>query len=166
MKRILIAGAAISTLFLLAVGPLSGAAASTTLIKVQCGIRLTDQIPPGRTTLGPPGSGGSQFGTTSCGKPLGKGVAATSFTTTPTSANTGVVSGAYTQFFARGTVHGKFKLTFTASMTGSVSYVGGATIAGGTGRFAGAKGHAGLTCSSPDGGIHTSCTEKIKLTRL
>lgn len=109
---------------------------------------------------------GTKFGTARCTGVLSKGVERVTFKALPTSPTAGTVTGAYKQYYDRGTVHGTFELTFSIAPTGAVTYSGGGTVDGGTGAYRRVRGTVTkLTCSSPDGGVHTSCTARVTLTR-
>jgi hypothetical protein len=135
--------------------------------KPTCGLKLTEQIPNGETAVNPADTQGSHVGTVACGKLLGTGLAWTAFTVSAS----GDLVGTFKQYFATGSLRGKFDLvpddsnppgttTFAAS-----SYTGTLTVTGGTGVYQAAKGAGKITCRSADS-IHLSCTEHLKLTRL
>jgi hypothetical protein len=111
-------------------------------------------------TLAPPGASGEDFGTVDCPSAFGKGVQHDTLTVTPTSPTTATVIGPFKQFFDTGTIHGTVKLTASATSEGVVTYRGVAKLSGGTGAYRHVKGSAKVECTSPDGGTHTTCTEK------
>jgi hypothetical protein len=118
-------------------------------------------------TLAPPGaSSGEDFGTVDCASVFGKGVQHDTLTVTATSPTTATLTGSFKQFFDTGTIHGTVKLTGSANSAGVLSYTGVAKVSGGTGAYKHVRGSARLECSSPDGGTHTTCTEKATLTHL
>jgi hypothetical protein len=121
-------------------------------VEVTCTLQLQ--------TLAAPGDSGEDFGTVDCPSAFGKGVQHDTLTVTPTSATTATVTGPFKQFFDTGTVRGTVKLTASATSAGVVTYKGLAKISGGTGTYKHVKGSAKIECSSPDGGTHTTCTEK------
>ena len=151
----LVVGVVVAALALLA-GSASGA---KVVKKTTCTFHLVGVSPPTAVR-------GEDFGTVSCKKVYGKGVQHDTYTTTTTSPTTGTVKGRYKDFFNKGTTHGKFNIAFSAAPTGVVTYTGTATIDGGTGKFKHSKGTAKVTCTSPDGGVHTNCVDKVKLTHL
>ena len=76
------------------------------------------------------------------------------------------MTGAYKQYYDRGTVYGAFQMDFTIAPTGAVTYSGSGTINGGTGAYRRTRGTVPeLECTSPDRGVHTSCTASVTLTR-
>jgi hypothetical protein len=115
-------------------------------------------------TLAPSGAGGEDFGTVDCGSVFGKGVLHDTLTVTPTSPTTAKVTGPFKQFFDTGTIHGTVNLTASATSAGVVTYTGVARVSGGTGAYKRFKGSAKVECSSPDGGTHTTCTERATRT--
>jgi hypothetical protein len=73
-------------------------------------------------------------------------------------------------YFHTGAIHGQFKLipqegSFNGSNFNEVDWLGTLTILGGTGTYQGAKGTGTMKCKTLDG-IHTTCTDKLKLTKL
>jgi hypothetical protein len=115
-------------------------------------------------TLAPPGTSGEDFGTVDCASFFGKGVQHDTLTVTPTSASTAMVTGPFKQFFDAGTIHGTVKFTAGATSDGGVTYNGAAKISGGSGAYDDVRGSARLKCRSADGGTHTTCTVKTRLT--
>ena len=133
-----------------------------------CGLKLAEQIPNGETAINPADTQGSDVGTVKCGKLLGSGLASMAFTV-PDSGN---LVGTFKQYFATGSMHGKFMLVPDATDTppatttfAASSYTGTLTLTGGTGTYQLAKGTGTITCHSADS-IHMSCLEHLKLTRL
>jgi hypothetical protein len=115
-------------------------------------------------TLAPPGTSGEDFGTVDCASFFGKGVQHDMLTVTPTSPTTATATGPFKQFFDSGTIHGTVKFTASATSDGGVTYNGVAKISGGTGAYKDVRGSAKLKCRSADGGTHTTCTVKARLT--
>jgi hypothetical protein len=73
-------------------------------------------------------------------------------------------------YFLTGTLDGKYVLTpqegnFSPTTFTETDYLGTLTITGGTGAYKGAKGTGTMTCTTPDG-IHTTCTDKLKLKKI
>ena len=132
--------------------------------KATCKTNTGITVAQGDSSVTPPVSQGSEYGTSVCGKVLGRGVQADTFNV-PLS---GDDLAKYTMFFPTGTIHGKYDLT---PQEGSFSnfdesdYVGTLTILGGTGAYQGAKGIGTMTCTSLDG-IHTTCTDHLKFKAL
>jgi hypothetical protein len=95
-----------------------------------------------------------------CGKPLGAGVQADRFTV-PASGDT---VAKFTLYFATGSLHGTYDLTPQEGALNfmSVAYQGTVKVDGGTGAFQGITGTGALRCKTPDG-IHTNCTDRLKL---
>ena len=132
-------------------------------VATACTTNVGIMIDPGATELTPPVSAGHEYGSAKCGAVLGRGVQGDTFTV-PDSGDT---LATFTMYFRDGSIRGKYDLTpqdgsfnFT-----TVDYLGTMTVDGGSGSFFGAKGAGTMTCQSPDG-IHTSCTDKLKLTKL
>jgi len=135
-------------------------------VTVACTTSVAVMIAPGDTGVTPPAAQGSEYGSASCGKPLGKGVQADTFTV-PDSGDT---LASYTMYFKTGTIYGTYDLTpqegsFTDTNFTEVDSLGTLTVTGGTGVDTGAKGTGTMTCTTLDG-IHTSCTDKLVLTKL
>jgi hypothetical protein len=63
-----------------------------------------------------------------------------------------------------GTIHGTVKFTAGATLDGGVTYNGAAKISGGSGAYDDVRRSARLKCRSADGGTHTTCTVKARLT--
>lgn len=87
--------------------------------------------------------------------------------------DSGDTVGSYAQYFATGSIRGKFDLTPTEA-SGALSstsfsneaWAGTVTVTGGTGSFAHASAKKGtLKCTSADT-VHLTCTEKLKLKKL
>jgi hypothetical protein len=120
----------------------------------------------GDNTVTPPVANGVEFGSARCGKLFGKGVERDSFQVPDSGEN----KATYVLYFPTGTIHGKYVLTpqegdFGPSSFTETDYLGTLTITGGTGTYKGAKGVGTMTCKTLDG-IHTTCTDKLKLARL
>lgn len=165
MRRICLMGAAIAGSLVFSVTIAS--AAKTVKVKpttVRCKIAVSVSVPQSSIQVALPADSGNMFGTASCGKGLGSGVAEYKFALQ----DTGDLTGTFRVYFATGSVHGKFDLSPTDSMPSSPGtfleqdYTGTAKVLGGTGTDAGLTGKATLTCSTPDS-IHLSCNEKAKV---
>jgi hypothetical protein len=154
MRLIRFAGAALVAALVVAA---VAAAETGSAQKVTCTMHLLNVAVPGATT-------GENFGTVECGHRLGMGVQHNpSVTVTPTSQNTGMVSGPFKQFFDTGTISGTFKLTFTVSSPTSASYSGTARISRGTGGYEDVMGSAKIACNSQDE-THITCMQEMTLT--
>jgi hypothetical protein len=154
----------------LAFGISSAIAAKTTpaakLTKVTCVTKVGITIAVGDTGVVPPASQGQEYGTADCGKVLGHGVQRDTFTV-PDSGDT---DARFTMYFPTGSIHGTYVLsaqegTFSGTNFTGTNYDGTLKVKGGTGAFAGAKGTGKMKCASGDG-IHTTCTDKLKLKQL
>lgn len=140
------------------------AAKHSAAVKPTCFMALSAQIQPGETAINPADTSGANTGSIKCGKLLGAGLAQLSFTM-PASGN---LVGAAQEYFALGSMHGKYVLVPddpTSDSFSAASYTGTMTIKGGTGAFQMAKGTGKLKCTTTDS-IHLSCVEHLKLTSL
>jgi hypothetical protein len=129
---------------------------------------LTEQIPVGETAVNQADTTGASVGTVTCGKLLGTGLASMAFTV-PASGN---LVGTFKQYFAAGSLRGKYVLIPTSatdapapSTFSATNYTGTLTVTGGTGVYQLAKGTGVLKCKSPDS-IHLNCVEHFKLSSL
>lgn len=169
MKGIYLLGAAITAAAVLSVGVAESAAAGKggKGTKATCKLALTAQIPSGSTTATPGTENGAQFGAAQCHKPLGNGVQADTFNLMAS----GNLQGKYKQYFDLGSLSGSYTLTPVGgsppspSTFSTESYTGKARISTGTGTYQGARGTGTVSCSSVDG-VHFTCTEKIRLSRM
>jgi hypothetical protein len=110
-----------------------------------------------------PVTNAEEFGTVSCGSPLGKGVQHDTASVTRSADGTkGAFNGTLKLFLNTGTVRGSYKSAFTIQ-GGAASYKGTITITSGTGELQGVKGTGTIAGSSADG-ITSSLTEKLALT--
>ncbi len=169
-RRICLVGTAIAAVpFAVGIGVASAASSSAAqTVVVKCHVSLSTVPPPGSNSVDQPPSQGAQYGPVQClTGSLGSGVEKDSFKV-PDSGDT---VGSYAQYFATGSIHGKFNLSPTEG-TGNLSstsfesesWVGTVTVTGGTGAWAGASGKEGtLKCTSGDT-VHLTCHEKLKLT--
>lgn len=139
-------------------------AASNAPRRVTCTLKLVGLIPSGATTLNPTAPTGAQFGLVGCGSRSDK-ACTDSYAFIPISKTTVRISGRFTQYFGNGTVHGSFSARFVGNSATNVGYVGNIRYSRGAGSLRGTRGAASLRCSSPDGGVHLTCTEKAQLTR-
>lgn len=169
-RRICLAGVALSA------GPLALGVGPALAVKSQpanskgkpvatstCRTNVGIMIPAGETGVTPPATSGHEYGTAACGKVFGRGAQSDAFHV----ADTGDTFAPFTLFFRAGTIHGKYHLTIDSNSFNFLvtDYAGTMTVAGGTGAFQGAKGTGTMTCHSPDG-IHTACTDKLKMKAL
>jgi hypothetical protein len=129
-------------------------------VVVSCKSWVADQVPWGQTEVVPPLSQGSEYGPISCHKPLYFGVEADSFAVQ----DSGDITGTTVWYLAAGTIRTSFDLT-PGSEDGlsfnSGNYTGKLTVTGGSEAYAGVTGSGISTCTTEDGGIHTSCTDNI-----
>jgi hypothetical protein len=134
-------------------------AAATT--KVGCKTSLSVAIPPSSSVVDTSAPRGRDYGSATCGKFLGEGVQSDRFVS---DASSGITTVKFTLYFATGTVHGSYDLTAENDSLNffANSYVGTATVKGGTGAYKGMTGTGTVACQSPDG-IHTACVEHLKL---
>lgn len=172
-RRICLVGAAVAAVpFVLGISVAAAASKSTKpVVKpvvVKCHLSLGTVPPPGSPAVDQPPSQGAQYGPVHCGGgSFGWGVEKNIFKVP----DSGDSVGTYAQYFATGSIRGKFDLTpieQTLSSTNftSEAWTGTVTVTGGTGSLAKAKGKKGtLKCTSGDS-VHLTCTEKIKLTQL
>ncbi len=141
-------------------------AAKTIVIK--CHLALSTVPPPGSPAVDQPPAKGTLYGPARCNQ-LGSGVEQANFNV-PDSGDT---VGKYWQYFANGSIHGKFDLTpsegsgaLSSTSFSNESWDGTVTVLGGTGSLSKAAGKKGtIKCTSGDT-VHLTCTEKIKLTAL
>ncbi len=166
MKRVIRVAGAASSAAALMIGATAAAAAvhkskpaKPAAVSVKCTTKVGVMVADGDTSVTPPVQQGSEYGTAQCSK-LGTGVQGDSFTV-PDSGNT---EANFTWYLRTGTVSGKYELTPQEGTLNflKVTYDGTLTVTGGTGTFHGIKGSGTMTCTSQDG-IHTSCTDKLKV---
>lgn len=134
--------------------------------KSTCKTDMGITVAVGDSEVTPPVAQGVEFGSAKCGKVFGKGVQRDSFLVPDSGDN----KASYVLYFPTGTIHGKYVLTpqegdFSTTSFTEADYLGTLTITGGTGTYQGAKGVGTMTCKTLDG-IHTTCTDKLKLARL
>jgi hypothetical protein len=169
MRRICLVGAALagSLVFGVATAPAAKTQKPKKVkpTKVMCKLTVSVSVPSGDTQLALPASDGSMYGSASCPKEFGGGIAAYGFTLQ----DDGDLTGAFRQYYLNGTVHGTYDLSPADSSPSSPStflsqsYTGTGTVEGGSGAFKGATGTSTMTCTTPDS-VHMSCTERLKLT--
>lgn len=143
-------------------------AAKATVLK--CHLSLGTVPPAGSAAVDQPPAQGAQYGTVHCGgASFGWGVEKDTFNV-PDSGDT---VGSYAQYFASGSIHGKFDLTpnpgggdLTGTGFASQSWTGTVTVTGGTGTLAKAAGKKGVLKCTSDDSVHLTCTEKLKLKQL
>jgi hypothetical protein len=165
-RRICLAGIALSAIPLaFGVTAASAAKSKTKHAKVKpvavfCKTNVGIMIASGQTTVTPPASQGSEYGSAACGKLFGNGIQADNFTI-PDSGDT---VASYKLYFPQGSVHGTYDLTPQEGSLNflNVDYLGTLKVEGGTGIFKGMTGTGTMKCSSPDG-IHTTCSDKFEL---
>jgi hypothetical protein len=106
---------------------------------------------------------GIDFGFVRCSGPFGKGVQSDSFKESVNAA-TGKISshGAFTDWYANGTVHGAYSVSGKLKTATSGTFVGAVAITGGTGAFRAAHAAGKLTCTTNDGGKTNVCTATVK----
>lgn len=137
---------------------------------LKCKISMTT-VPPTDSNVVLVAPDGSQYGSSRCArKGFGPGVIASSFTV-PDSGDT---VGTFSEYFAKGSISGKFDLaplegtgisdtTFAAeTLTGTVTVTGGTGIYKGLTRVKGKKGIGTMNCASPDS-VHLACTDSVKV---
>jgi hypothetical protein len=169
VKRICLLGAAIAGVLVLGVASALAATTGTSKTKttksapgtkVACVAALSLQVPANDTNVTAAEQSGVQGGAVVCGKPLGRGVEAETFST----ANSGDLVGKWQQWFNTGTVYGAFTLTPsdsqppTSQSFSAASYTGTYTIKGGTGTDSKATGKGTLKCTTKDS-VHFACKE-------
>jgi hypothetical protein len=111
----------------------------------------------------PPASSAEEFGTLSCGTPLGKGLQHNRASVTRNADSTkGSFSGTVKLYLNTGTVRGTYKSQYTVQ-NATVSYDGTIKISSGTGEFKGVTGTGTLTGSSSNA-IKSALREKLALT--
>jgi hypothetical protein len=162
-RRICLVGAALSVCPLAFVAGNATAASTKSkspVTKVACASKTSIMVASGDTSVSPPVSQGSEYGPVNCGGPLGNGVLSDSFTV-PASGDT---VAKYTMFLHTGTVHGTYDIT---PQPGSLNFLetdwtGTLKVLGGTGAYKGATGTGTMKCKTLDG-IHTTCTDKLKV---
>jgi hypothetical protein len=132
-------------------------------VDTTCKTDVGIMIAPGDDNVTPPVESGHEYGTAVCGKALGRGVQSDTFTV-PQSGDT---LATFTLYLPGGTVRGKFDLTPQEGTLNflETDYLGTLTVKGGSGLFQSAKGTGTMTCKTLDG-IHTGCTDKLKLAQL
>jgi len=168
-RRICLVGAALSVCPLVfGAGPALAAgktksktkAAKPTMHQVACTTATGIMIASGESTVSPPASQGVEYGTASCGVLLGGGVQKDSFTV-PTSGDTLASFGMY---FRTGTLHGTYDLTPEQGQLNflETDWTGTMKVLSGTGTLKGITGTGTMTCKTLDG-IHTTCTDRLKL---
>jgi hypothetical protein len=164
-RRILAVGAALSA-GSLAFGAVAASATSSLVIKTTCKTATGISIAQDTTAVIPGVAKGIEYGPAHCGKVLGSGVQTVAFKV-PDSGNR---VGDFQTWLATGSLRGKYTLvpqpgTFDSQSFNTTTYTGVMKITGGTGAYQNAKGTATMKCKSIDG-IHTTCTNKLKLTQL
>ena len=132
-------------------------------VQTTCKTDVGIMVAAGDNAVTPPVASGHEYGTAVCGKALGHGVQSDTFNVP----DTGDTLATSTMYLPQGTIRGKYDLT---PQEGSFNfletdYLGTLTVKGGSGLFQGAKGTGTMACKTLDG-IHTSCTDKLKLTQL
>lgn len=128
--------------------------------KAACKTQVGVMVASGDSGVTPPVQAGREYGSATCGKPLGGGVQRDDFNVD----DGGDTQAAFTWFFATGTVQGTYTLTPQEGTFNflNVDYLGTLTVVGGTGTLKGITGEGAMTCATADG-IHTTCTTRLKL---
>lgn len=156
-RRICLVGAALSVCPLAFIaGPATAASAKS----ITCSTKTSISVANGQDNVLPPVSQGQEYGSAHCGGGLGGGVETDSFKV-PLSGDT---VAKYTIYLNAGTVHGSYDLTPESGSLNflATTWTGTLKVLGGTGAYKGAAGTGTLACQSLDG-IHTTCTDKLKL---
>jgi hypothetical protein len=161
-RKALLAGTVLVAGALLVANVAAAPAAKAT--SVNCRINLVLLSEPGHVAPDPTAATGHDFGTFTCGRPLGRGVQTDSVRSKPATPTTGTASGSYSWYLSNGTVGGPFKVNYSVTSATAVSYKGTYRITHGTGALARVRGHGVLNCVSRDGGVHTSCQAPLTLT--
>jgi hypothetical protein len=134
-------------------------------LKLTCTVNETLVPPAGSDAVIPPVSSGNMYGGSSCGAPVGAGLASAS----QTLSDAGDLTGKWWHYGKTGSIVGAYDWTQSQSQPSnplsffSESYTGTLTVTKGTGAFKGATGTGTSACTTPDS-VHFTCTEKIKLT--
>lgn len=162
-RRICLVGAALSVCSLAFIaGPATAASAKSNspVHTVTCSTKTSISVANGQNDVLPPVSQGQEYGSAHCGGGLGGGVETDSFKV-PLSGDT---IAKYTIYLNAGTVHGTYDLTPTSGSLNflETTWTGTLKVLGGTGAYKGAAGTGTLACKTLDG-IHTTCTDKLKL---
>jgi hypothetical protein len=165
-RRICLVGAALGASSLaFGVAPALAAKKRTTkpaikAVSPTCTTNVGIMIPSSASDITPPVQSGNEYGTASCRGVLGRGIQSDTFNVL----DSGDTVATYTLYFHGGTIHGKYDLTPQEGSFNflTVDYLGTLTIRGGNGAFLGAEGTGTMTCDTIDG-IHTTCTDKLKL---
>jgi hypothetical protein len=169
-RRNCLVGAALSACLLASVAGTATAASSKSSsskssggTKVSCATNTSIAIANGDTQVLPPVAQGDEYGTASCNKVFGGGVQTDSFNV-PASGDT---VAKYVLYFGAGSLKGTYDLTPQSSNLNflATTWMGTLKVLGGTGAYKGVTGTGTMTCSSQDG-IHTTCTDKLKLKGL
>jgi len=121
-------------------------------------------------TIKQPAPTAANFGPAKCSKPFGPGVQQDSSTTTRTSLTTGSFSGPFKLFFDRGTIKGRFTISFVTTLSPTnqitgVTYEGTLRVTGGSAAYRRVRGTGTVTGSSPDA-VQTTLAYKLKLTGI
>ena len=165
-RRICLVGATLSVCLLASLAGTALAASSKSsakATKVSCSVSTSIAVANGQSNVLPPVAQGDEYGPAKCGSLLGAGVQKDSFTV-PTSGDT---VAKYVMYFNTGTIHGTYDLTPQSSSLNflATNWTGTLKVLGGTGAYKRVTGTGKMKCGSPDG-IHTSCTDKLKLKNL
>lgn len=128
-------------------------------ISVKCTTNVGVMVAQGESAVTPPVQQGEEYGPAHCAK-FGTGIQADRFNI-PDSGDT---QATFTWYLRTGTISGKYDLTPQEGSLNflNASYDGTLTVMGGSGTFRGIKGTGTMTCATQDG-IHTSCTDKLKV---
>jgi hypothetical protein len=118
-------------------------------------------------TIKQPSPRATNFGPAKCSKPFGTGVQQDSSKTTRTSPTAGSFTGPFKLFFDRGTIRGRFTISFVTTLSASyritaVTYKGTLKVTGGTAAFRRVRGTGSVAGSSADA-VKTTLGYKMKL---
>jgi hypothetical protein len=136
---------------------------TTKTTKVTCSTSISIAIANGDTQVLPPVAQGDEYGTARCNKVLGSGVQRDVFNV-PASGDS---MATYVLYFGAGSLKGTYDLTAQSGGFNflATDWTGTLKVLAGTGAYKGVTGTGTMTCSTLDG-IHTTCTDKLKLKGL
>jgi hypothetical protein len=138
----------------------AGSAATKKSKNVTCALTLF-------ATIKQPAPTAANFGPARCSRPFGTGVQQDSSKTTRTSLTAGSFTGPFKLFFDRGTIRGRFRISFVTTLSAAyqitgVTYKGTLKVTGGTAAFRRVRGTGTVTGSSPDA-VKTALEYRLKL---
>jgi len=143
--------------------PGASAAAQRKQTNISCALTLF-------ATIKQPAPTAANFGPARCAKPFGTGVQQDSSTTTRASLTTGSFAGPFKLFFDRGTIKGRFRISFVTTLSPAnqitgVTYKGTLRITGGSAAYRRVRGTGTVTGESPDA-VQTTLAYRLKLTGI